>query len=94
MMMKLPENFKSLDDDTKEKLRYQVSQSILIHTYDTSTAEKNPLMHKVMRHPHGQTLKQVEAFVGSTWENGLFPLEECLIRIERCVGLLVVYIRS
>ncbi|KAH9864503.1 hypothetical protein J1614_010437, partial [Plenodomus biglobosus] len=32
MLMKLPENFKAFDDATKEKLRYQVSQSILIHT--------------------------------------------------------------
>ncbi|KAH7402342.1 kinase-like domain-containing protein [Phaeosphaeria sp. MPI-PUGE-AT-0046c] len=82
MLMKLPENFKTLDDATKDKLRYQVSQSILIHTYETSTAEKNPLMSKVMRHPHGQTLKQLEAFVGSTWDNCLFPFEECLIRVE------------
>jgi hypothetical protein len=87
MMMKLPENFKSLDEDEKNRLRYQVSQSILIHTYETATAEKNPLMNKVMRHPHGKTLKQVEAFVGATWDNCLFPFEECLISIERYVAL-------
>lgn len=82
MLMKLPENFKALDDATKDELRYQVSQSVLIHTYETATAEKNPLMYKVMRHPHGQTLKQLDAFVGSTWNNCLFPFEECLIRVE------------
>ncbi|XP_014561693.1 hypothetical protein COCVIDRAFT_33286 [Bipolaris victoriae FI3] len=80
MLMKLPENFKALDNATKEKLRYQVSQSVLVHTYETCTAEKNPLMYKVMRHPHGQSLKQLEAFVGSTLDNCLFPFEECLIR--------------
>jgi len=90
MLMKLPENFKALDDATKDKLRYQVSQSVLIHTYETCTAEKNPLMYKVMRHPHGQTLKQLEAFAGSTWDNCLFPFEECLIRVERCVDLSVI----
>ena len=90
MLMKLPENFKALDDATKDELRYQVSQSVLIHTYETSTAEKNPLMYKVMRHPHGQTLKQLEAFAGSTWDNCLFPFEECLIRVERCVDLSVI----
>jgi hypothetical protein len=83
MLMKLPDNFKALDDAKKDQLRYQVSQSILIHTYETLTAEKNPLMYKMMRHPHGQTLKQLEAFVCSTWENCLFPFEECLIRVER-----------
>jgi hypothetical protein len=90
MLMKLPENFKALDDAAKDKLRYQVSQSVLVHTYETSTAEKNPLMYKVMRHPHGQTLKQLEAFVGSTWDNCLFPFEECLIRVERCVDLFAI----
>ncbi|KAI4914726.1 hypothetical protein J4E90_004758 [Alternaria incomplexa] len=83
MLMKLPENFKALDDATKYKLKYQVSQSILIHTYEETTVGKNPLMYKVMHHPHGQTLKQLEAFVGSTWDNCLFPFEECLIRVER-----------
>lgn len=87
MLMKLPENFLALDNATKEKLRYQVSQSVLVYTYETSTAEKIPLMYKVMRHPHGQTLKQLEAFVGSTWDNCLFPFEGCLIRVERCVDL-------
>jgi len=90
MLMKLPENFKALDDATKEKLKYQVSQSILIHTYEESTVEKNPLMYKVMHHPHGQTLKQLEAFVGSTWDNCLFPFEECLIRVERYVDLFAI----
>ena len=90
MLMKLPKNFKALDDATKDKLKYQVSQSILIHTYEESAVERNPLMYKVMHHPHGQTLKQLEAFVGSTWDNCLFPLEECLIRVERCVNLFAL----
>ncbi len=82
MLMKLPDNFKDLDETTKEKLRYQVSHSILIHSYETLTAEKNALMYKMMRHPHGQTLKQLEAFAGGTWDNCLYPLQECLIRVE------------
>ncbi|PNS14387.1 hypothetical protein CAC42_6900 [Sphaceloma murrayae] len=82
MLMKLPNNFRTLDDARKKQLRYQVSQSILIHVYETTTARDNPLMYKVMRHPHGQTLKNLEAFIGSTWNNCLFPLEECLIRVE------------
>lgn len=42
-------------------------------------------MYKVMRHPHGQTLKQLDAFAGTTWDNCLFPFEECLIRVEKYV---------
>ncbi|KAF1845084.1 uncharacterized protein K460DRAFT_354938 [Cucurbitaria berberidis CBS 394.84] len=82
MLMKLPDNFKELGETAKDQLRYQVSQSILIHQYEKLTAEKNPLMSKVMRHPHGQTLKQLEAFSGATWDNCLYPFEECLIRVE------------
>lgn len=87
MLMKLPEDFKNLDEVTKHQLRYQVSQSILIHSYETLTAKKNPIMHKLMRHPHGQTLKQLEAFASSTWDNCLYPFQECLIRVERYVHL-------
>jgi hypothetical protein len=83
MMMKLPANFKHLDNNRKEELRYQVAQSILIHCYETATAQKNPLMYKMMRHPHGETLKQLEAFVGGTWDNCLYPFQHCLISVER-----------
>jgi hypothetical protein len=83
MMMKLPDNFKQLDEVTKEQLRYQVAQSILIHSYETRTAAENPLMHKVMRHLQGKTLKELEAFANATWDNCLFPLRECLIRMQR-----------
>lgn len=83
IMMKLPENFKELDETTKVKSRYQVSQSILIHSYETKTAKENPLMYKMMRQFQGKTLKELEAFAGGTWEDGLFPLQECLIRMER-----------
>ncbi|KAH8717009.1 kinase-like domain-containing protein [Phaeosphaeriaceae sp. PMI808] len=82
MLMKLPDNFKQLDDATKDQLRYQVSQSILIHSYETLTAEENPLMYKMMRHSRGKTLKQLDAFAGATWDNCLYPFQECLINVE------------
>lgn len=88
MLMKLPENFKSLDDGDKEKLRYQVSQSILITAYETRTAKMNPPLDKMMRTAHGQTLKQLEAFANATWDNCLYPLNECLLRIQRYVRSL------
>ncbi|KXT03389.1 hypothetical protein AC578_3947 [Pseudocercospora eumusae] len=83
ILMKLPDNFKSLDDNEKERLRYQVSQSLLITAYETKTAEINQINHKVMRLNHGQTLKQLEAFAHSTWDDGLYPLNECLLRVQR-----------
>ncbi|KAF2718814.1 hypothetical protein K431DRAFT_322140 [Polychaeton citri CBS 116435] len=83
VLTKLPDTFKSLEDSTKESLRYQVAQSVLIHTYETKTADKNRLMLKMILLQHGQTIKQLEAFAGCTWENYLFPFQECLIRAEK-----------
>ncbi len=83
--MKLPENFKQLDEATKDRLRYQVAQSILIYSYETRTAKDNPLIYKMMRHPQGKTLKELEAFANATWDNCLYPLQECLIGVERQV---------
>jgi len=84
MLMELPANFEELDETTKNRLEYQVSQSNLIHYYETLTAKTNPLMHKMMRHTHGQTLKWLKAFVGTSWDdNGLYQLRECLIKVER-----------
>lgn len=83
MMMKLPDDYEELDESSKEKLRYQVSQSILIHSYETRTAAQNPLLYKMMRHIQGKTLKHLEVFAGATWDNCLFPFRECLMRVER-----------
>lgn len=88
MLMNLPDNFEELDEDKKAELRHQVSQSILIHSYERLTAKANPLMHKMMRHPHGKTLKQLEAFAGGTWDNCLYPLQECLIQVQKWVNPL------
>lgn len=82
MKMFLPDDFKILDDTTKDQLRYQVAHSILIHKYENSTAEKNPLMYRMMRYPYSRTLKQLEAFAGGTWDNCLFPFENCLMTVE------------
>ncbi|KAL1982712.1 hypothetical protein VTN96DRAFT_963 [Rasamsonia emersonii] len=83
ILMNLPENFSQLDEDTKDQLRYRFSQSVLIHAYETRTAVENPLMHRMMHNYQGKTLKEIVAFASDTWDSGLFPLRECLIRIER-----------
>jgi hypothetical protein len=83
LLMKLPDNFKELDPATKEQLRYQVAQSILIHEYETQTAQRNPSVLKMLHHTHGQTLKNLEAFAGSTWDNCLYPFEECLMQVQK-----------
>lgn len=85
MLMKLPVGFKQLDEETKDKLRHQVSQSILIHAYETRTAHVNPIMYLMMRHLDSKTLKEIVAFTSGTWEHGYLPLRDCLIRIQRFV---------
>jgi len=83
MKMKLPDNSQEFDETMKERLRYQVAQSILTHSYETRNASENPLMYKMMRHLQGKTLIELDAFAGSTWDNFLLPLQECLIRVQR-----------
>lgn len=85
IMMKLPQNFKSLGEADKEKLRYQVSQSILITAYEAETASINPPLIKMMQTAHGQTLKQLEAFANATWDNCLYPFNETLLRVQQYV---------
>lgn len=84
-MMKLPENFKSLHEADKEKLRYRMSQSILITAYETETASINPPLIEMMRTAHSQTLKQLEAFANATWDNALYPFNETLLRVQQYV---------
>jgi hypothetical protein len=64
---------------------YQVSQSILIHDHETQTAQKNPLKSKMMHHPHGWILKQLEASAGTTWYDSLYQFEECLIQLQKSI---------
>ena len=81
--MGLPDNYKQLEEDQKAKLQYQVSQSILIEAYETQSASQNSLMYRMMRYPNSKILKEIIAFVSGSWENGLIPLRDALIRIQR-----------
>lgn len=92
IMINLPEHFRSLDEADKERLRYQVSQSILITAYETKTASINTPLIKMMRKAHGQTLKQLEAFANATWDNYLYPFNETLLRISRYVRHLLQHV--
>ncbi|KAF2010202.1 phosphotransferase enzyme family protein [Aaosphaeria arxii CBS 175.79] len=78
-----PDNFKTLNEDEKNEIRYQVSQSILINSYETATAKINPVIHQKLHHPAGKTLKQLETFAGGSWDNCIFPLIECLLHVKR-----------
>jgi hypothetical protein len=83
ILMQLPDHLKKLGEMTRERLRYQVSQSIPIHEYETQTAQKNLLVYKTMHHMHGQTLKLLDAFAGTTWDGCLYAFDECLMQVQK-----------
>ncbi|PKY07456.1 phosphotransferase family protein [Aspergillus campestris IBT 28561] len=88
LIFKLPENFKQMDEDTKSVTRDKLASSILVYRYEKYTAERNPLLDKVLRYPNGKTLSHPISFVGNTWDEDIIPLRESLIRIQRDWNLL------
>lgn len=81
--LKLPEYFKELDETEKDRLRHQVSMSILTYIYESETAKENPILSRVLCLRHGNTLHELIAMAGDTWDDDILPLRECLIRVER-----------
>ncbi|KAH7381551.1 kinase-like domain-containing protein [Pyrenochaeta sp. MPI-SDFR-AT-0127] len=80
---KLPENFKELDPQEKDRVREAVRRSILLYIYETSTAKRNPSLYKVMRYPNGKTLEQLVEFAHNSWDGDILPFREVLIRIQK-----------
>ena len=83
VLLRLPENFKELEVDEQNRLREQVSVSILLHIYETHTATQNPLLSSWYRSRHGKTRTEPILFAGNTWQDDILPLRESLIRVER-----------
>lgn len=80
---KLPENFKELEPQEKDRVRETVRRSILLHIYETSTVTRNPSLNKVLRCPNSKTLEQLFEFAHNSWDGDILPLREMLIRIQR-----------
>lgn len=85
IMLKLPENFKELDNGEKERIRDQVSKSIQLYIYEHETGRRNPLLNKARRQPFGKTLAQLVDFAGDSWDDDILPFRDCLISLERYV---------
>jgi hypothetical protein len=84
---KLPDNFKELDPEEKDRVRETVRRSILLYIYETSTAKRNPLLYEVLRYPNGKTLDELVDFASDSWGADILPLREVLIRIERFASI-------
>jgi hypothetical protein len=42
-----------------------------------------PTHIQMLHHPHGQMLKHLEVFAGSTWDWCLYAFEECIIQVQK-----------
>jgi hypothetical protein len=84
-MLRLPENFKSLEDDEKARIRKQVERSLVLYVYKTETAKVNPLLDELLQIPHRVTRKHTVEFAANTWDEDIIPFRQCLIRLERFV---------
>ncbi|KAL3428980.1 kinase-like domain-containing protein [Aspergillus tetrazonus] len=83
IVLKAPANFENLEPDDKNKVREQMSKSIIISLYEKQIAKEVPLLNKVLRYNHGRTRCEPIRFVGDTWDDDILPLRESLIRIEK-----------
>jgi hypothetical protein len=83
IVLKAPANFKDLEPDDKNKVREQMSKSIILHPYEKQIAKEVPLLNKVLHHNHGRTRCEPIHFIGDTWDDDILPLRESLIRIEK-----------
>jgi len=85
VMLRLPENFKDLDEDEQTQVQEQVGSSILLYIYETTTTSENPPLAQVYCLPLGRLRRDVVTFCENTWEDDILPFRQCLIRIERSV---------
>ncbi|KZF23034.1 phosphotransferase family protein [Xylona heveae TC161] len=83
IILKAPANFNDLEPDEKNKIRRQMSSSIILYLYEKQIAKEAPLLNKALRFSHGRTRCDPIHFVGDTWDDDIFPLRESLIRVER-----------
>ncbi|PLN86156.1 kinase-like domain-containing protein [Aspergillus taichungensis] len=83
IILEAPANFKDLEPDEKNKVREQMSRSIILYLYEKQIAKDVPLLDKVIRFPYGRTRCEPILFVGDTWDDDILPLRESLIRIEK-----------
>lgn len=82
-MLRLPNNYRELSEDEKERVSDQVSRSLQSYLYQERTAQINPLLKKAACYPHGKTMSRLVTFADNSWDDDILPLRECLIQLER-----------
>lgn len=86
MMTDLPEDFETLTDKEEEaRIWSQVEKTLVLLTYETHSKHLSALLEQIERVPQMQNRRDTVDMSGSTWESGLIPLRQCLIRVARWV---------
>jgi hypothetical protein len=85
IMLRLPENYKSMDKTEQDRVETQVEKSLVQYFYEMETKKVNPILVEVNDIPHGTTRRQTVEFAENTWEGDILPFRQCLIRLERFV---------
>lgn len=86
IQLRLPEDFKTLPEEERDRVRDQVQRSIQVYLYEDRTARVNPLLDRAIRKPHGKTLAQLVSFAGNSWDDHIVPLRDTLIDVERYIA--------
>ena len=87
LILRLPENYRDMEERVKERVAKQVERSLVQYFYELRTQKRNPLLAEVNNVPHGTTRRQTIEFAGDTWEGDILPFRQCLIRLEKFVVL-------
>lgn len=87
IMLRLPEDYESLDAEGQEQAEDTVTNSVLLYFYEALLAQKVPLLHEVFHFPDLTTRCYPLQFVEDTWDGELLPFRESLLKVVRSVSV-------
>jgi hypothetical protein len=76
---KLPDNFEELDSDEKEIAMFEKDQATCTKAYEVATYLNNQDAYDAMN--IAEPLRELFMRCGDTWNDGIIPLQACLIQI-------------
>jgi hypothetical protein len=84
LTLHLPPHYQSLEEgEEKQEIRSRVEKSILLFTYESKAHRENPALGSIFKLPHLKIIRETISFAANTWDRGIIPLRECLLRIRR-----------
>ncbi|KAK0105681.1 Phosphotransferase enzyme [Cadophora gregata] len=83
VMLRLPDDYETMEGNEKVEVSSQVQKSIVQYLYESKTEDSNPLLTDIVNVPQRTVRKQTIAFAEDSWEGGILSFRQCLIRLER-----------